>query len=360
MEPFDEHVYVPILLTKRGERSALEMTPPEVIELLRPLLVVPEPEWDYDNNVPKKSIEEHVSNLPAELVKTWGTGDAFLDTSMLADDPICGGQHPLLWIADTCVGLDLELTPVVYLNSTDEYVAAAAELASRGYGACIRLQANDFFSGGPSTDLDDLLTALGLDPEETHIVLDLADDVGSFAGRAALAEINTFPHLDDWASLTVAATAIPDTMPSGGSSVHGIDRQDWKIYTAICAAPPKRMPTFGDYGVNGAGQGVDLDPKLMSISATLRYACDGEWLISKGGLYKGTGGRSLGGQAVPPAAGALIAESGFTSGHCPFEDWIEAVAAGTTGGSNPEAWRKWGTLHHLQLVTEQVATLHGP
>lgn len=360
MESFDERVYVPILLTKRGERSALELTIPGVIDLLRPIFVVPEPDWDHDNNMPKKRVEDHVSSLPAELVKTWGTGDAFLDTSLLSDEPIFGGSHPLLWLADTCAGLDLELTPVVYMDSSDEYVAAAADIAARGYGACIRLQADHFLLGGSSTPLDDLLNDLALSPEEAHIVLDLADDVGAFAGRAALAEINAFPYLDEWASLTVAATAIPDSMPSGGSSVHSIDRQDWRIYNAICAAPPKRMPTFGDYGVNGAGQGIDLDPKLMSISATLRYACNGEWLISKGGLYKGTGGRSLGGAAVPPAAKALIAESEFVSGHCQFEDWIEEVASGASGGSNPEAWRKWGTLHHLQLVTEQVATLHGP
>jgi Beta protein len=65
-----------------------------------------------------------------------------------------------------------------------------------------------------------------------------------------------------------------------------------------------RLPTFGDYAVAHPDPSRgDVDPKVMSISAGLRYTIDDEWLVAKGGLYKATGGRSLGGEAAIPVAG---------------------------------------------------------
>ena len=139
MQPFDEHVYVPILLTKRGERSALADTPARVIAKMRPLFVVPAPDWDYDNARPKKTLDEHLTSLPADLVRTWGSDDAFLDATPLGDSDVFGGDHALFWLSDAAAAQGLVLTPVVRMDSSDSYVDAAATLAARGHGACIRL-----------------------------------------------------------------------------------------------------------------------------------------------------------------------------------------------------------------------------
>lgn len=363
MGPFNEKLYVPIMLTKRGERRALEVTPTSVLAMMRPLFVVPEPDWDYDRNRPKKTVAEHLSTLPGELVLKWGNSDAFLDMNLLSDAFLPAGMHPLHWVAATASATGgLRLTPVVSMDSTDEYVAAAAQVIDEiTDDVCLRFPPSDWLQGGSISDWTDLMDALGVGPMQAHLVLDLGDEVDSSTAKAARDELMGLPYLNDWASVTVAGTALPQTLPSGGSTIHTLSRQEWKIYQAICGAGVPRTPSFGDYIVNGPEpDGPGIDPKIMSMSATLRYTTNGDWLISKGLLYKGTGGKGKGGRAVPPAAAALLAHPDYLGhGHCAFEPWLAAAAAGGPPG-NAETWRKWGTVHHLQLVTEQVASLHGP
>ncbi|MEX5637989.1 hypothetical protein AB1460_36960 [Parafrankia sp. FMc2] len=55
---------------------------------------------------------------------------------------------------------------------------------------------------------------------------------------------------------------------------------------------------------------------------------------------------------MSPVAELLSASPHFAGPqHCPADAWIAAVAAGATDG-NPEAWRRYGTLHHLTTVSE--------
>ena len=324
MQPFDEHAYVPALLTKQGERRALADLPTTTADRLRPPLVVPAPDWDYEDNRPKKTLDEHLTSSPADLVQTWGHADAFVDASQVGDRSVFGGTHPLVWLCDNASALGLSLTPVVAVQHTDAYVEAAAEVAAVGGDACVRLTSDHWLRGGPTDVLDELLADLYLEPSDVHLVLDLEDDVSSTAGRATLTELQQLPYVDDWASLTVLAAGFPSDVPAGGSTVHTMGRFDWRIYLALCSQTLPRVPTFGDYGINGPGTGLNVDPKLLTIAATLRYTVDQDWLVSKGLLFKASGGRGLGGQAVPPAAQALINHGEYMGAeHCGCESWLE-------------------------------------
>lgn len=359
MEPFDEDVYVPILLAKQGERSALADTPRDVADGLRPMFVIPRPDWNYEEQRPKKSIADHIVDLPSKLAQTWGTGDAFVDAQQLEDAPVFDGDHPLFWLVRTAADFGLRLTPVVRITDTDRLVEVVADVATE-FGACIRLGVEHWPAGGSTNDLDELLSDIGLQPSETHMVLDMGDDVGTLSGRAVLAELRTFPYLDEWASLTVASTALPSSMPAGGSTIHTIGRADWRIYQALCTQRLPRVPTFGDYGVQGPDSGPDIDPRVLSMSATIRYTVADNYLVSKGLLYKGSGGRSLGGSAVPPAAQALLDHDEYMGDdHCGMEAWLREAARGTRPG-NGMTWRRYGTLHHLHTVSEQVSNQNGP
>ncbi|MEZ0577299.1 beta family protein [Nocardioides sp. MH1] len=358
---FGADKYVPILLTKRGERRALESLDPVIGDEVRPLLVVHEADWDYDLGQPKKSLDEHLSALPSDLAGSWKR-PAFIDMNDLGDGPLASGVHPLSWFHGEAASQGLELTPVVSTISTDPYLDAAQGLVADGSDVCVRLAVDEWPAGAGPADIDELLAHLGTSPAECHLVLDMRDDVGAAAARLALAELRTLPYLNDWRSLTVASTAIPESMPPG-SGLHVLPRHDWRIYAALrsgAVAPPlPRQPTFGDYAVNGASLGVDINPAVMQISATLRYTTDNEWLVAKGGLFKAHGGKSQGGMAVPPAASLLVSHPSYEAGHCAFEDWLAPVAAGQSG-SNPEAWRRYATHHHITKTVPQIASLGAP
>lgn len=356
MQPFDENHYVPIVLTKRGERRALRITPAAVKTGMRPVFLIHPVEWDYDKKAPKKTTDQHLEPLPAELVSAWGKDDAFVDLQNAGDSDVFGA-HPLKWFCDEATTNGLNLTPVLSLASSNPYLNAVKTLADGGSDVCLRLSP-DQWPGGLSTSIDALLNALGIGADRAHLILDLQNDVGAVTGRLARDELGVFPHLDDWRSVTVAATAIPTDMPTG-PGLHTIARHDWRIYTALRGLPMPlpRVPSFGDYGINGWGTGPGINPRFMSISATLRYTLDDQWLVAKGGLWKGNGGKSLGALSVPPAARLLVSDARFmATNHCHFEPWLETVATGV-GGSNAEMWRKLGTCHHLQVVTDQIANL---
>jgi hypothetical protein len=45
---FDHHCYVPVLITKRGEHTALRGLPAATKQAMTPLFVVPPIDWDYE------------------------------------------------------------------------------------------------------------------------------------------------------------------------------------------------------------------------------------------------------------------------------------------------------------------------
>ena len=361
MNKFQAERYVPVVLTKQGERTALSNLPGHVTARLTPLFVVPPIEWDYENEAPKKTQAEHLTQLPQQLAQCWGTAPAFIDLTFLDDEVVGGGVHPLEWVTNQTRAMGLTLTPVVSFDRTDAYLDAAAAVIQRDHaGVCLRLPIDEWPTAKGVSLLDGFLSQLGVSAAEAHLVLDLAEDVGTAARTAVTAELRGLPYRDDWRSVTVTGTAMPSSMPAG-PGLHTITRQEWAIYEHLAnlSTPLERMPGFGDYGVGGVSPSADVDPKFMNISATLRYTVHDRWLIAKGGLWKGNGGKGIGAAAVPPAARLLQDHTEYLGAdHCQFEVWMQPVAAGTGGGS-AVVWRRYGTQHHFTVVTDQLASVHG-
>lgn len=354
--------YVPVLLTKRGERFALRDLTGPARASMTPLFVIEPIAWDYEKEEDAKTIDEHLGSKPQDLVDSWGVGPAFVDLPFTDDTPMGTGLHPIAWITDAARALGLPLVPVVSIGRSPAYRTAVADVVARdGDGACIRL-AVDEWPSVRGTELRDLMSDLGIGPDEVDLVLDLGEDVGvsvSLSETAMRTELAALPFSHDWRSLVVTGAGLPKTMPQG-RGVHVLERYDWSLYQRLAIhAPPVRMPTFGDYAIAHPDPFLDVNPAYMSLAATIRYTASDDWLVSKGDLFKGSGGRGIGGAAVPPVAAALMAHPEFMNGHCSGDDWIDAATNGGPTG-NSETWRRQATHHHLELVPSQLATLHGP
>lgn len=354
---FGDNHYVPVVLTKRGERRGLTALPDPVRDQFTPLFVVPAADWDYDNGAPRKDLDAHVGSVPSDLRNCWGSRRAFIDLLPMGNDgPMANGVHPLAWIVSEAHRIGLPLVPTVSPTRSTAYInAVATSLAANATGICLRLQVPEWPSVTGTTALDAFLASLGVGPRDVDLVLDCESDTGTLAAMAAQREIAGLPHAADWRSITLLASAIPKDTPPG-QGLHVIDRSDWALYRQVRSALSGRLPTFGDYCVANPDPGLDVDPKLLSISAVLRYAVDDAWLFAKGALFKGTAGRGLGGAAVRPAADRLRLDSRFAPAHhCIFEPWV-VLAAGTGPTGNPEKWRELATHHHLIQTTEQIAS----
>jgi len=357
--PIDPQHYVPILLTKQGERLAVRDLPQPVRGRLTPLFVISPIPWDFEEEVWAKSLDEHLVQIPNELRTAWGTSAAFIDLLLVDDDgPLGNGLHPLDWVISQAAAFGLPLIPTVSPTRTSAYRTAATVVIARDHrGACIRLQVAEWPVNLPGR-IDPLLTELGVGAGDVDLVLDLGDETGPLALTVLRQQLASLPHRDAWRSLIVAGAAMPREMPAG-KLVHVLSRDDWTRYLALRSGDPtpERIPTFADYAIAHPDPTFDIDPRFMSLSAQVRYATGDHWLISKGPLWKGTGGAGIGGAAMPAVAAGLQAHPDYLGNHhCALEQWLGAITP-QTGGGNPMTWRRYGTLHHLTVVTEQLATL---
>lgn len=356
-EPSD---YVPVLLTKRGERGALTDLPAGSKATMKPLFVIEPIPWDYEEERPSKSIDQHLGNKAGQLAESWGRSEAFVDCMFLDDTPLASGDHPLVGICAAAAAVGLPLIPTTGLLRSHAYQRAAAQaIAEHAAGVCIRLTPPEWPTAAGRMAVDDLLTTLGVSVDEVDLVLDVGAEVAAAPGMtltAVRAEIVSLPSVGAWRSLIVAAAGFPENTSGMGQGVGVVSRTDWLMYQQLVAGRLARCPTFSDYAIAYPDPTLDVDPRLMSISAHLRYTSGAEWLVPKGGLFKGPGGSSLGGSAMVALAPRLVADGGFMASHCAADDWI----ANPQGGGNPEKWRRVGTLHHLEVVRDQLASLHGP
>jgi hypothetical protein len=342
--------YLPILLTKRGELSAVADLTADVRQQLTPLFVVHPIDVDFETGLPSKSVAEHVGGLGVKIARTWGTGRAFIDPAFVIDlhSDQTGGLRTLV---DDARQAGLQLVPVVAPDRPPAYLAAATDLHERDQaGVCVRLSPKYW----PTTlaavrELDSLLDAVRVSPGEVDLVLDLRDEVRSQLSSAiARTAVLGLPYAASWRSVTLAAAAFPrDLAGLPKNSISRIPRLDWQLYREIAAevaAAGQRVPNFGDYAIAHPDPTLPVNPRYMNISGSLRYTSDNEWLVAKGGvLFKGRGG-GAGGEAIRPAAILLARTNEYCGPDFPAGDgWIDQVARHKTSCGNPERWRRTAT-----------------
>lgn len=357
MDAFGSGHYVPILFTKAGERDALKSISEATKAGFTPLLVVHPIGWDFEKDAPEKTIDQHLAKLPADLVKSWGTRPAFVDGYHVQSETMSDGQHPLEWLVAQAAASDLELVPAVSPDHEPSYIDAVRRLVASSvvHEVCLRLPVAHW--PVPPTDvmIDRLLAGLGIKRGSVHLVLDLRDQTQSAASFALTKGLQNLAHPAEWKTLTVTATGMTKLVPDG-RGLHAIERGEWHNYVAMVNGGQfgVRRPTFGDYAISHPDPFADIDPRVLQISAKLKYTTDDTWLVVRGGLFKGNVGRGGGGEEIRPVARELVAHAEFTPNHCGAEQWIRA-AAGTGPTGAPRTWVKIGTWHHLLRALDQIS-----
>lgn len=351
--------YRPVLLARLGERQALQDLSDADHQKFTPIFVVPPRAWNYEAETFDKTLAKHLEKLPADLGRARSGRAAFIDLVFIADDlSDVEGVHPLQWLHKNAQAEGVELIPVISGSSPESLIIAARDVAADSeQGICLRLLPNEWPSGDPNA-FDELLSELEVSPTDIDLVLDLGGSTSSdLTMRALLPEIRWARAYGSWRSLTVAGAGVPKELPSG-RGVHVMDRSDWLTFsTAWSTVTDEGLGAFdfGDYGVASADPTLDVDPRMLNISASFRYTVHGSWLLARGELFKGNGGRGVGGAAVAPTLQTLTEHPLYrTTTRDAANDWIDSVIGGGSGG-NPTTWRRWATFHHIKTVLDQLA-----
>src|SRR6266567_2188221 len=169
-------MYVPVLKGKEGEFAALETLAGDIKRQLMPLIEIPGVPYDYANERPSKSLDEHVAGYADRLRRCWQSGPLYIHLPWFGEEErMEDGRVALEAVLAECVNLNVKAVPVVWRASSADYVAAAGRYsAASGTGVCIRLLVEDFKE---DIDLDEEVDRLwnglgGGDKNSLDVIID--------------------------------------------------------------------------------------------------------------------------------------------------------------------------------------------
>lgn len=101
---------------------------------------------------------------------------------------------------------------------------------------------------------------------------------------------------------------------------------------------------------------VDIDPRLMQMSASIRYSARDIYL-----LVKGVSVRKLSWSQTKDQCKKIVALSEYSGATFSWGDeYIMNCYKGTASTGNAETWRRVGTNHHLTLAATQISSFVAP
>ncbi|MDP9410361.1 MAG: beta family protein [Actinomycetota bacterium] len=362
---FDHGHYVPIILTRQGERLALRTLDGAIKAQCTPLFVLHPVPRDLGTGGPQYSVDEHVRKVPSQLVRDWGTRAAFIDLRHIDPEArMSDGSHPVEWLVSASADAGLTLAPAVSAGRDDAYREAAFDVAQQvGTSVCFRLPPSEWSDLGTTTGAGRLLALLhesGLPPDVIHVILDMEGDVSATAGVSAAAlrdALTNLPLAAQWPSVMVAGTSMPAvTSEVGADNAVELARVEWRVWRLLVdEGDLHRLPAFGDYCVQHPDPMSDFDPRYMQSAAQLRYTIPQSWYVARG-----RGVRDYGHEQVRDLANQILDHPQYAGRDFSWGDtWLAECADGSCSAGNQMVWRKVTTNHHITFLVRQISTLVG-
>lgn len=254
-------VYFPFLRAKSGELEAIARLNPRTQTRVRPILDIPK----YFSD-PKKSLEEHLSQITRAVADGWGAVLPFY-FDLLRYDPdlrTSDGRSAVEYLFACARQLRLKAIPVAGPESIrgpgTNYVATVGEIAKRdGLGAAIRMPYEDI--ANPDSllaKIDRITSALSLRSTDVDVFLD-AEALAALPKLNA-SESHLFVTIDEalkaltereFRNVTIAASSIPEhlTKTDDGApiAIRRVELEIWKRLVTVGGL--KRVPSFSDYAV---------------------------------------------------------------------------------------------------------------
>ncbi len=351
-------MYVPILKWRQGEYLALDQLHTNVKDKVIPLIEIPPIEWDFENNVEAKTIDKHLEPFSNRLHKKWKNRAAYLDFNFF-DSKVTmkDGTHPLTYVFRNVRQINQQVIPVIGLNQNQAYQHAIKETVQiDSNGVCIRLKIRDIVKPNIELMVNSIVNYLEIEIQDVDLVIDLEapnfKPLNQFVGAIRNA-VKNLPQVELARSFTIASTNFPRSMGKLCTGVNLIDRLEWSFYLSYCSQfKSERRPRFGDYAI-AHPELLSLDMRIITPSASLRYATDNAWWI-----FKGVNVRKNGLGQYKNICQRLVASAHFMGETYSIGDkYIADCSASAASTGNLTVWRRVGTNHHITKVVKDCATV---
>ncbi len=348
--------YVPVLKVKRGEKRALCEIHSSLKRRVMPLLEI------VELTDSKKTLEKHLDTAFRDLaVSVESYPRCLLDCHELLSDWPRASEDVFLrarWQG-------MVFTPVTGVSRNNFDVTSAMNY--REYGLALRLTREEFEDGAFPERLQRFMNDFGLTPEDIDLIVDLGpvdDMIAPGAANLAAAFLNDVPYHAEWRTFTISACGFPLSLGGVGRNSHDFaQRVEWMAWRDSLYQQRhtlQRLPMFSDCAIQHTAGVEGFDPRIMQVSASIRYTLSDCWLLIKG---EGTRVRRPSVQ-FPELATALVyghlQQYFCQADHCSGCLLIQHGADGQPGHGSPEAWRRYGTIHHITRVLEDLAELPYP
>lgn len=360
MIDLSRRAYVPTLKWRMGEMKALQALAASVQAYIMPLIEIPSVPWDYVQEQPQKQLEEHLQPIPSQIRKIVGDLPCYVDLSLI--DPgerMRSGEHPVTTFFKSAS--DLLIVPVTGLERDISYQDAVKEVnAEMTNGICLRISLDELFSESFDSRSESLLNILSVAPTDVDLVLDLqaVDHAQSGVLRTALPFAWHSRGLAKWRSIVLLGTGFPIDLSEVTPGLGSVARSEWLLWRSLISSKIQPQPRFGDYGI--AHFDVrDIDPRVVKVSASIRYTSDSEWLIFRGRSLRDP--RFGGFEQFRALSQQVVKHPAYTGMEYSWGDrFIYSCAYGGEGTGNLTTWRQVGTNHHITHVVRQLAISHAP
>ena len=349
--------YVPVLKVKRGEKKALSLISNLLHHRVTPLLEIVE-----RSESAEKPLDKHLDTAFKDLeLSVRPFQRCFIDAHEVSSE----ANTAVADVFQRAAKVGVRFTPVTGISRPAADVAAS--LAHPSNGIAIRLTREEFEGGSVTRDVRRFMSRNGLAMEGVDLFLDLGAVENLVAdGIAALSDafLQEIPDQTQWRTLTLSACTFPKSM--GGvdrNSYDLVERAEWIAWRDSLFANRRsmpRLPSFSDCAIQHPVGVEGFDPRTMQVSAAVRYTLPDHWL-----LIKGESTRNIPpSEQFPELATRLVyghLRSHYAgANHCDGCASIKAAADGAPKLGSAEAWRRFGTIHHITRVVQDLSALPWP
>jgi hypothetical protein len=353
-------IYVPAVRLKQGEYRGLHRLAPDIIEKIRPRLVVPPPkERDPEKQRPLTK-DEIIYGTGRRIAEHWPLREAFLDVNFLFDE--FGDAESIDWLPRMfSVAREAGAKPIPVATLADtlgpQLYAFRDALAEGTTRIALRVKSDEIDS-----DLEAIIkhavSALGLSPSRCTILADFADADFSDPGAVALiaqAALENLQAIGRWGQIVFQGTNYPEVNPAEPGQQDLVPRNEWLAWKKAVKLDSNTSDhlVFGDYAADCAKFNFGKSGGGIPIRH-YRYTTPENWMVVRG-IATGETGVAMQSVCERILKSGMFAGRTFSSA----DEYIFKTAKGLDGPGNGTTWREINTTHHITRVVRDIGEIKG-
>lgn len=356
-------IYIPSMQWKMAEYQALLRLSDEVKNKIYPLIVIPPVGFDFEEQKPKKTVEEHLEGFPDKLHKKWPERAAILEVhESLHEEYMYGGQHIVEFLYTECAA-NSSLVALVRVQDSESYINQVEAHAPKCNGLAIKIVYGDMRSPDLGGQVQSLLTKFDMDRKNVDLIIDLKDGGGAEVADFSeflYAQIQRIPQISEFRTFCFLGTSLKmkEIASPGGEMM----RIDFELFQQFRFLHGREYPNlcFSDYNIDSPfaidDTGVDFDPRKMAPAAKLIYSTYDQWYVRKGSKFRGNSEQMKNLCADIASNTAIYRGREFSWG----DEKIYETAYGTPENfGSLTVWKQVGINHHFTLVVDSLSSFHG-